>query len=83
MKSSYNNKTVHENASFFSFQITFNAWYCRDRVSSCNIYMLSNMIHKVVVRVLQHKPNLQIQLVQNAPDDGPVRSETCGANIKC
>ena len=22
-----------------------------------------------------------MQLVQNAPDDGPMRSETCGANI--
>ena len=31
--------------------------------------------------MLQHIPNLQIQLVQNAPDDGPVRSETCRANI--
>ena len=26
--------------------------------------------------------SLQIQLVQNAPDDGPVRSETCWANIR-
>ena len=25
--------------------------------------------------------NPQIQLVQNAPDDGPMRSETCRANI--
>ena len=25
--------------------------------------------------------SLQIQLVQNAPDDGPMRSETCPANI--
>ena len=25
--------------------------------------------------------SLQIQLVQNAPDDGPMRSETCRANI--
>ena len=25
--------------------------------------------------------SLRIQLVQNAPDDGPVRSETCRANI--
>ena len=25
--------------------------------------------------------SLRIQLVQNAPDDGPVRSETCQANI--
>ena len=24
---------------------------------------------------------LRIQLVQNAPDDGPMRSETCRANI--
>ena len=31
--------------------------------------------------ILQHIPNLHIQLVQNAPDDGPVRSETCRANI--
>ena len=28
-----------------------------------------------------HIPNLQIQLVRNAPDDGPMRSETCRANI--
>ena len=26
-------------------------------------------------------PNLHIQLVKNAPEDGPVRSETCQANI--
>ena len=32
--------------------------------------------------ILQHIPNLQIQLVQNAPDDGPVRSETCRVNIR-
>ena len=25
--------------------------------------------------------SLRIQLVQNAPDDGPMRSETCRANI--
>ena len=25
--------------------------------------------------------SLQIQLVQKAPDDGPMRSETCRANI--
>ena len=31
--------------------------------------------------ILQYIPNLQIQLVRNAPDDGPVRSETCRANI--
>ena len=35
-----------------------------------------------VVRVLQHIPNLRIQLVQNAPDDGPVRPETCRVNIR-
>ena len=34
-----------------------------------------------VIRVLLDIPNLQIQLVQNAPDDGPVRSETCRTNI--
>ena len=28
-----------------------------------------------------HIPNLRIQLVQNASDDGPMRSETCRANI--
>ena len=28
-----------------------------------------------------HIPNLQIQLVQNAADAGPVRSETCRANL--
>ena len=33
-----------------------------------------------VVRVLPHT-NLRIQLVQNAPDDGPMRSETCRSNI--
>ena len=27
--------------------------------------------------------SLQIQLVRNAPDDGPMRSETCRANKKC
>ena len=26
---------------------------------------------------------LQIQLLQNAPDDGPMRSETCRAKLKC
>ena len=26
--------------------------------------------------------SLQIQLLQNAPDDGPMRSETCRANIR-
>ena len=29
-----------------------------------------------------HITNLHIQLVQNAPDDGLVRSETCRANIR-
>ena len=28
-----------------------------------------------------HIPNLHIELVKNAPEDGPVRSETCRANI--
>ena len=31
--------------------------------------------------ILQHMSNLQIELVQNTPDDGPMRSETCRANI--
>ena len=30
-----------------------------------------------------HIPNLEIQLVQNAPDDGPLQSETCRAKLKC
>ena len=32
-------------------------------------------------KLYYHIPNQQIELVQNAPDDGPVRSETCRANI--
>ena len=28
-----------------------------------------------------HITNLRIQLVQEAPDDGPMRSETCRTNI--
>ena len=28
-----------------------------------------------------HIPNLHILFVQNAPEDGPVMSETCRANI--
>ena len=32
--------------------------------------------------ILQHIPNLHIQLVKNAPEDGPVRSVTCRANIR-
>ena len=27
--------------------------------------------------------SLRIQLLQNAPDDGPMRSETCRAKLKC
>ena len=27
--------------------------------------------------------SLQIQLVENAPDDGPMKSETCRAKLKC
>ena len=29
-----------------------------------------------------HIPNKRIQLVRNAPDDGPLRSETCRANTR-
>ena len=40
----------------------------------------------VVIRVLLDSSttyqSLRIQLVQNAPDDGPMRSETCRANKK-
>ena len=53
--------------------------------SSGTFYKLYLQILYVVIRVLldtyYHIPNLQIQLVQNAPEDGPVRSETCRANI--
>ena len=27
--------------------------------------------------------SLRIQLLQNAPEDGPMRSETCRAKLKC
>ena len=33
------------------------------------------------VQPLRLYQSLRIQLVQNAPDDGPMRSETCRANI--
>ena len=33
-------------------------------------------------RITTHQ-SLRIQLIQNAPDDGPKRSETCQANKKC
>ena len=104
---------------FWRTRIWNAGWYCRDRVSSCNIYavqqdtqsflmiefysprMLARHVSDVTAvgscrqsssynwvtagRVQQyayyHIPNLHIQLVQNAPDDGPVRSETCRANI--
>ena len=108
-------------------------WYCRDRVSSCNIYAVQQDTQSVLMSefysafmlarhvsdltgpssgafctscirsmwyycayystrpavtagsvqqyAYYHIPNLRIQLVQNAPDDGPVRSETCRANI--
>ena len=36
--------------------------------------------YKIVVRILPHT-TLRIQLVKDAPDDGPVRAETCRANI--
>ena len=98
------------------------SWHCRDRVSSCNMYIYSNKIHSMVlmskfysalfvsstrfgphrsiIRSVLYKlysqtlvcgntrthssttyQILQIQLVQNAPDDGPMRSETCRANL--
>ena len=31
--------------------------------------------------VLLHIPNLNIELVQNVPDDGSMRSETCRAKL--
>ena len=50
------------------------------------IYMQSNKIHKVLLDTSSSArfttyQSLRIQLVQNAPDDGPMRSETCRANI--
>ena len=36
---------------------------------------------RVELYAYYHIPNQHIQLVQNAPDDGPMRSETCRANI--
>ena len=33
------------------------------------------------VQPLRTYQSLRIQLVENAPDDGPLRSETCRANI--
>ena len=53
-------------------------WYCKDRVSSCNIYAVQQDTQSVLISEFIH----QIQLVQNAPDDGPVRPETCRANIR-
>ena len=32
--------------------------------------------------ILHHIPNLHIQLVKNAADDGLVRSETCRAKVR-
>ena len=58
--------------------------------SSGAFYKLYSQIWYVVIRVLLDTSSrtrittyqsLRIQLVQNAPDDGPVRSETCRANI--
>ena len=48
-------------------------------------YKLYSQIWYVLIRALLDKSsrfevvgrNLRIQLVKNAPDDGPVRSETC------
>ena len=45
-----------------------------------------SQIWYVVIRILldtyYHISNLYIQLVKNAPEDGPVKSETCRANIR-
>ena len=38
---------------------------------------------RVVRTVVPHTKSLRIQLVQNASDDGPIRSEICLANKKC
>ena len=58
--------------------------------SSGAFYKLYSQIWYVVIRVLLDTSSrtrittyqiLRIQLVQNAPDDGPVTSETCRTNI--
>ena len=46
-----------------------------------------HLLHKLdqslvqIYLLLKHIPNQHIQLVRNAPDDGPMRSETCRTNI--
>ena len=75
------NLLVSENAGFF-LQLC-NDWTCRvvrvlphtkSAHTACNGWTCR------VVRVLPHT-TLRIQLVQNAHDDGLIRSETCRANI--
>ena len=44
--------------------------------------VFADLLCGTTVRTTRHVPNLQIQLVQNAPDDGPVRSETRRANTR-
>ena len=38
-----------------------------------------SLIHNLLC--ITEYTKLRIQLVQNAPDDGPMRSETCRANL--
>ena len=56
-------------------------WYLEIRVilDAFNRYKVT--AGRVEQYAYYHVPNLHIQLVQNAPDDGPMRSETCRANI--
>jgi hypothetical protein len=45
-----------------------------------HVYERNGWTCRAVRTVVPHT-NLHIQLVKDAPDDGPVRSETCRANI--
>ena len=73
-------------------------WHCRDRVSSCNIYAVqqdrqcgSMSKFYLALMLARHVSDLIgptlgaffVQLVQNAPNVGPMRSETCRANKRC
>ena len=52
----------------------FGMWYY------CAYYSTRPAVSSSTTRLTTYQ-SLRIQLVQNAPDDGPMRSETCRANI--